>query len=138
MSKKIMIGIRYGYAIHSEERGSYMDKYVKPMVVENEELAEGVYAASGSVESGAPGCDSKYMNGVWQNQNHAGWVDGDPSTQTKKFILGCNGCPASRWNGCGLLVDQAYLDGATSYNVDNGNRMPEWERQGYKDTDPMY
>ncbi len=31
-----------------------MREYVKPIVLENEELAEGVYAASGSVGEGAP------------------------------------------------------------------------------------
>lgn len=110
-----------------------MTNYEKPVILVNEELAEGVYAASGTnVDSdstsgnGTPGCDSKYMAGVYQHYQ-GGW------NKTAKEFYGCIGCPAYRETGCGLQVDQAYLDGATSYNVDNGNRMPEWERQGATD-----
>jgi len=38
-----------------------MREYEKPLVDVVNEAAEGVYAASG-----APGCDSKYMNGEWK------------------------------------------------------------------------
>ncbi len=106
-----------------------MQTYEKPVVVTEEGLSEGVYMASGttasnSSPSGAPGCDSKYMKGVYHPQNYANQTYGNFET------LGCTGCPAFRAEGCGLQIDQAYLDGATSYNVDNGNRMPDWERQG--------
>lgn len=37
-----------------------MKQYQKPIAVVNDELAEGVYAASGSTNKG-PKCDSKYM-----------------------------------------------------------------------------
>jgi len=107
-----------------------MKNYEKPLILGNEELAEGIYTASGDAAAendttGAarPGCDSKYMAGVYQHYQ-GGWDN------TAKEHYGCIGCPAYRENGCGLQVDQAYLDGATSYNVDNGNRMPEWERRG--------
>jgi len=101
-----------------------MKNYEKPIVLINEELSEGVYAASGA---GRPGCDSQYMSGVWQPYT-GGW------DKTVKKFYGCIGCPAYRngeIKGCALLVDQAYLDGATSYDIDAGNRMPEWERREY-------
>lgn len=109
-----------------------MKNYKKPVVLANEELAEGVYAASGAVSSSSssdnntPGCDSQYMAGVYQHYQ-GGW------DKTVKEFYGCIGCPAYRENGCGLQVDQAYLDGATSYNVDNGNRKPTWESKGFSD-----
>lgn len=105
-------------------------KYEKPLVIVDDGLYEGVYAASGDVtgtESSAPGCDSQYMNGVWQAPSYD-WSNGTP---TYKYNYGCLGCPAYRAEGCGLQIDQAYLDGATSYDVDNGNRMPTWESKGH-------
>ena len=98
-----------------------MRDYEKPLVEVLNEQAEGVYAASGG--NGTPGCDSQYMGGVYQHYE-GGW------NKNAKQFYGCIGCPAYRETGCGLQVDQAYLDGATSYNTDNGNRMPEWERKG--------
>jgi len=92
-----------------------MKEYEKPMVDIVTEAAEGVYAASGK-----PGCDSKWMNSTYQHYQ-GGW------DKTVKEYYGCIGCPAYRETGCALEVDQAYLDGATSYNTDNGMRMPEWE-----------
>ena len=100
--------------------------YEKPIVIPAEDVAEGVYMASGAVAgNGTPGCDSKYVNGVWQEPNY----NTDESYMKR---LGCNGCPAFRYNGCGLQIDQAYLDGATSYDVDNGKRMPGWEAKGHR------
>lgn len=110
-----------------------MKNYEKPVVLSNEELMEGIYTASGDMvaennttaaNAVRPGCDSKYVNGVWHKDNY----DGD----TYLSHLGCNGCPAFRWNGCGLQLDQAFLDGATSYDTDNGKRMPGWEAKGHK------
>lgn len=101
-----------------------MNNYEKPIVVKNEEIAEGVYAASGN---GTPGCDSRYMNGVYVYPSY-GWDN------PMKEHYGCLGCPAYRATGCGLLVDQAYLDGALSYDTDNGKRKPNWESMGYTDT----
>ena len=92
-----------------------MREYNKPFVEIIGETAEGVYAASG-----VPGCDSAAMQGVYQHYQ-GGW------DKTVKEYYGCIGCPAYRETGCGLAVDQAYLDGATSYDTDNGKRMPEWE-----------
>ncbi len=110
-----------------------MKNYEKPVVLSNEELVEGIYTASGDMvaennttatNAARPGCDSKYVNGVWHKDNY----DGD----TYLSHLGCNGCPAFRWNGCGLQLDRAFLDGATSYDTDNGKRMPGWEAKGHK------
>ncbi len=116
-----------------------MSTYKKPIVLVNEELSEGVYAASGipGVETETtvpttnsnPGCDSKYMNGVFAAPNY-GWE------VTMKEHYGCLGCPAYSFaNGgeCGLL--NHYIDSgiAGSYDTDAGNRMPEWERKGYTD-----
>lgn len=38
-----------------------MKNYERPVMIRTEELAEGVYLASGGIK-----CDSVYMNGVWQ------------------------------------------------------------------------
>ena len=98
-----------------------MNKYVRPAVVVMDGCAECVYSASGS--AGTPGCDSKYMKGVYESYK-GGW------NKTVRSLYGCHGCPAYRAEGCGLLIDQAYIDGATSYDVDNGKRMPTWEAMG--------
>lgn len=97
-------------------------KYTKPIIMINEDFSEGVYAASGATHM--PSCDSKYMSGQYRHYT-GGW---DVSV---KDYYGCVGCPAYREGGCALLVDQAYLEGALSYDTDNGNRMPDWERLGY-------
>ncbi len=84
----------------------------------------------------APGCDSLYMNGVWQAPDYSSWAQGEVRGYKDQF--GCLGCPAYTGDGCGLLthyVDSGY---ASSYDVDNGNRMPGWERKGYGADDPVY
>lgn len=118
-----------------------MKKYERPVVIVNSDFAEGVYADSGTVaDNGRPGCDSIYMNGIWQAQDNSSWWNNGVETKRGyKQQFGCLGCPANRGGGasdngaggCALLVDQAYLDGATSYDVDNGNRKPSWERRGH-------
>lgn len=113
-----------------------MKKYERPVVIVNSDFAEGVYADSGTVAGNANLCNSIYMRGIWQAQDNSAWAG---ETRGYKQQFGCLGCPANRGGGasdngaggCALLVDQAYLDGATSYDVDNGNRKPEWERRGY-------
>ena len=106
-----------------------MKEYIKPLVLGNDEITEGVYAASGEAESGKIGCDSKYMNGVFHAPNY-GWEN------TMKEHYGCLGCPAYTWsNGgeCGLKSHFISSGESGSYDVDAGNRMPEWERRGYTD-----
>lgn len=112
-----------------------MREYEKPMVVLNDALAEGVFAASGAVngaDNGAPGCDSQYMNGVWQGQDTSSWGN---ETRGYKQQFGCLGCPAHTDNGCGLTTHYVESDYAASYDVDKGNRMPSWEKKGYKPDD---
>ena len=101
--------------------------YEKPIVIPAEDVAEGVYMASGATNAagdGKPGCDSKYVNGVWHKDTYDG--------KTYLSHLGCNGCPAFRWNGCGLQLDYVDSNFAASYDQDNGKRMPGWEAKGHK------
>lgn len=137
-----------------------MKNYEKPVVLANEELAEGVYAASGepdmdsndntgiestesssenndtdsgettenAVADNGPKCDSKYMQGVWQAPDYSGW---DGGTRGYKQQFACLGCPANTDNGCGLQTHYVESGNASSYDVDNGNRMPSWEKKGY-------
>lgn len=117
-----------------------MKNYERPVVLVNEEMAEGVYAASGSVSGGTstgagPGCDSIYMLGVWQDQNHDAWAPGETKGYKEQF--GCLGCPANTASGCGLLTHYVDADYAASYDVDNGNRKPSWESKGYGPNDPV-
>ncbi len=98
-----------------------MQNYVKPIILANNELSEGVYAASGD----GPKCDSKYMNGTFKAPDYS-------NTTTNIGRYGCLGCPAFRQNGCGLNLDYIDSGKAGSYDQDNGNRMPGWERNGHK------
>lgn len=108
-----------------------MKNYEKPMVLSNEELAEGVYAASGTATTdGGIKCDSKYMNGVYMAPNYSG-----NGTEGYKAHYGCLGCPAFTWNACGLATHYEQSGEADSYNVDNGKRKPAWEWKGYKPND---
>lgn len=103
--------------------------YEKPVVLPVEDTAEGVYMASGGIaDGGAPKCDSIYMQGIWQDQDHSSWGEG---TRGYKQQFGCLGCPANTDNGCGLLTHYVEADSAASYDVDNGNRKPSWEKKGY-------
>ena len=106
-----------------------MANYEKPVIIDTEEHYEGVYAAIGdNTDSGvsAPKCDSKYMNGVWHAPDY---------NNTTSYIqrFGCNGCPAFRYNGCGLQLEKYW----GSYDVDNGNRYPNWERIGHQPYDAI-
>jgi len=90
-----------------------MKNYQKPTIVGSEELSEGIYMASGSAQ-----CNSQYMSGVFRKPDYSinNHIDG----------LGCNGCPAFRGDHCGLQTEEYW----GSYDVDNGNRKPGWEREG--------
>lgn len=104
-----------------------MDKYMKPMALKNEELIEGVYAASGDSVA-AKECDSIYMNGVWQGPDYSDWAG---TERGYKQQFGCLGCPANTHNGCGLLSHYQDSNQAGSYDTDKGNRKPNWEKKGY-------
>lgn len=113
-----------------------MKQYQKPIAVVNDELAEGVYAASGSNTSGdnGPKCDSKYMKGVWQAPDYSDWGG---KTRGYKQQFACLGCPANTGNGCGLQTHYVESGNASSYDVDDGNRKPSWEKKGYGPNDPV-
>lgn len=115
-----------------------MRNYEKPMVLRNEELVEGIYTASGSEvaeNSGdGPKCDSKYMKGEWQSPDYSDW---NGTTRGYKQQFACLGCPANTANGCGLLTHYVDSGNASSYDVDDGNRKPSWEKKGYGPDDPV-
>lgn len=114
-----------------------MNSYEKPILQINPDLAEGVYLASGDAATGGDGgpkCDSIYMKGVWQAPDYSDWAG---ETRGYKQQFACLGCPANTASGCGLqthYVDSGY---ASSYDVDNGNRKPTWEKKGYGPNDPV-
>lgn len=106
-----------------------MAEYEKPILLVQEEISEGVYLASGedTGDGTARGkCDSKYMNGVWHAPDYTNGI-----SYIGRF--GCNGCPAFRHNGCGLLLEDYW----GSYDTDNGNRFPNWEKIGHAPDDPI-
>ena len=131
--------------------------YEKPVVLANDELAEGIYAASGEVvdntppdvdttpsepaegnsasSDNGPKCDSIYMKGVWQDQNRTTWAPGETKSYKEQF--GCLGCRAYTADGCGLLTHYVESGYASSYDDDNGNRKPGWEKKGYGPDDPI-
>ncbi len=107
--------------------------YQKPVILPVEETAEGVYMASGQTAEG-PKCDSIYMQGVWQAPDYSDWAG---QTRGYKQQFACLGCPANTDNGCGLQTHYVDSDYAKSYEVDNGNRKPSWEKKGYGPNDPV-
>lgn len=111
-----------------------MEKYEKPIVIVNNELAEGVYATGSGAANNAPGCDSQYMAGTWQGPDNSAW---NGKTRGYKQQFGCHGCPAYTGSACGLTTHYVDANYAASYDVDNGNRMPSWERKGYGPDDPV-
>ena len=104
-----------------------MEQYKKPVVLMNEELAEGVYAASGTVSPEAtqtpeptptpdkPVCDSIWMKGNYVQPDFSDWANG-----TNINGRGCEGCPAC-WSDGKCHVE--------SYPPEEDCR-PSWEVQG--------
>lgn len=107
-----------------------MSTYKRPEIIIDLGMAEGVYAASGD-NAQQTNCDSKYMKGVWQAPDYSAWDKG------YKKKCGCMGCPAYRWNGCGMQLDYVNSGNAGSYDQDKGNRMPAWEKKGYGPDDQI-
>ncbi|CDD58580.1 MAG: hypothetical protein U0J42_06020 [[Bacteroides] pectinophilus] len=105
-----------------------MKEYIRPAVTVTEETGEGVYAASGSTQggnqNGPVSCESKYMNGQYQNMNYTS------SDGSVKDTFGCLGCNCYRQGYCGLEELQW-----GSYDNDNGFRKPGWEQEGKSPTD---
>ena len=93
------------------------------MIIAYQDTAEGVYLASGGAADNSDTannikCDSQYMNGNWQAPDYSGWNGG---TRGYRQQFGCLGCPGY----------------AGSYNTDNGNRKPSWEKKGYGSDDTV-
>lgn len=111
-----------------------MNSYETPKIIENPDMSEGVYMASGANSGGGPKCDSVYMNGVWQAPDYSDWAGG---TRGYKQQFACIGCPAYTATGCGLETHYIQSGQAQSYDVDDGNRKPSWERKGYGPDDTV-
>lgn len=118
-----------------------MKEYIRPCVITNLDCAEGVYlasggnmAADGNENNNGSKCDSKYMKGVWQAPDYSDWNGG---TRGYKQQFACLGCPANTASACGLLTHYEDSGHAGSYDVDNGNRMPSWEKKGYGPDDTV-
>jgi hypothetical protein len=102
-------------------------RYEKPIAIVTGDVAESIYMASGETTvSTGEGCNSKYMNGTYQAPDYS-------NTQSYYGRFGCNGCPAFRWNGCGIQMEYFW----DSYHADDGNRMPNWEKIGHQPNDPI-
>ncbi len=119
-----------------------MYSYETPKVIENTDVSEGIYMASGDVADAAGGnsdsgskCDSIYMKGVWQAPDYSNWAAG--TTRGYKQQFACLGCPANTANGCGLQTHYIESGEAQSYDVDDGNRKPSWEKKGYGPDDAV-
>lgn len=68
-------------------------KYVRPTIVVDENMAEGVYATGDS--GGNTACESVYMKGVHQNSQTT--ILGN---EYKRKDRGCEGCPADQGGQC--------------------------------------
>ncbi len=96
-----------------------MERYEKPIVLMNEDISEGIYAASGSGSKESK-CDSKYFKGTWHQMIY--------TTNPISSDRGCEGCYGN-WN-----------DG--SCHVQNYERkekdqfMPSWEKAGLSPDSP--
>ena len=106
-----------------------MKNYEKPMALMNDELAEGVYAASGDqgIDNGedndndnGPKCNSIYVNGVFHPSN---WSN---PNGTMIDVRGCEGCPANNGH-CRIATGEVNWE---------GDFRPSWEVQGHLPTDP--
>lgn len=98
--------------------------YQKPIIVSINDLAEGVYAASGS-QNTTSRCKSIYMKGVYQQPTY------NPIEDGYKIGRGCEGCPA--WNGTSCR----FISAPDEMNWD-GDFRPTWEVQGHKPDEKGY
>ena len=111
--------------------------YQKPLIISENDIAEGVFTASGLIEGaedqtgsepqqtnlGNTLCESQYMLGVWKGSDWSNWQG------TNYDVRGCEGCPAN-WN-----------DGVCHANSDPGfaereDLRPSWEKEGKGPNDP--
>lgn len=100
-------------------------KYQKPTVTAINDIAEIVYMSSG-FEVKDSRCNSQYMGGNFRVPDYS-------NIENYLCRFGCNGCPAFRPQGCAMQLE--YYWG--SYDVDNGHRLPNWEKIGHNPYDPI-
>lgn len=90
-----------------------MSSYKKPEIIVVDDLAEGIYASSGS--SGGR-CESFYMAGIFS------YADGSNSINVGyKAGYGCHGCPAVSGDMTRCIVNEVEWD---------SDFRPWWEKQG--------
>lgn len=96
-----------------------MKCYQKPLLILNEEMCEGVYAASGD-NPVSTGCQSIYIKGIYRKKKHGNQL-------STMLDIGCHGCAYYTGNGC-KVYDANAQEGLDA--------RPKWEIAGYKDSDP--
>lgn len=97
-----------------------MKTYEQPLIFANDELCEGVYAASGD-STGTTKCDSIHRKGVYKALVSHNDADANHTSAER----GCEGCPVN-WN-----------DGICHVSTVNyeGDFRPSWEKAGKGPTD---
>jgi hypothetical protein len=101
--------------------------YKKPLVVANDEVAEGVYTASGDDVADSNVCQSQMRKGVWKEAYYSSRksnveysFDG---TLTYDDYYACTGCAADVNFHCVLQTGESLRSGRTKL-------MPTWESKG--------
>ena len=94
-------------------------KYESPVFIQSDELAEGIFMASGEDVPGSKTCNSVYMKGVFKKDDFSNWSSGT------LMDVGCLNCPAN-WGRC--AVNDPYLSKPGPY-------MPLWEKLGHAPTE---
>ena len=92
-----------------------MTRYEKPDILRVDNLAEGIYLASGDPVEEQPVCMSKYLKGNWIKPSR-GTYQG-----ARLEVWGCEGCPADDGDGCKILKGEVH---------DNMDYRPNWEKAG--------
>ncbi len=99
-------------------------KYERPLIVTVNDVAEGVYLASGEPKKE---CQSKFMNGNYQTPNPSNI----PGATCQYGDLGCRSCPADINWACALQTGE----GIQGLDKTGGKFMPIWEYEGHTPTD---
>lgn len=87
-----------------------MELYEKPTILENEDLAEGVYAASGAVDSDASSSVTAYMTSSDHYGNYYMRIEGFENSATYRIVLTVsetekvNGLNSASWGDFGGIV----------------------------------
>ena len=97
--------------------------YDKPVILQPNDLAEGIYTDSGS--NSKYHCDSIYMNGIYQKPTY------NPIQDGYKIGRGCEGCPAQNGDSC------RFVSAPEEMNWD-GDFRPTWEKNGHKPDEKGY